>query len=281
MDIESAYQKSVSIVNLSKCSSQLPYTINFTNMNQTRHHYNTKRDIKRVPLSPGHSLQSLLKAGSSPPGYTSMPTAAPLGLTGATALSHPSVMNAHSSGTSASAYSIPHPTATHSFGPAPTSALGTSHVGHVPTASHGLYSHPLTTVAPTHASVYPNYSTPHHTGAMANLTPFSFATTTSQSASVTTRSKSKSVATATKTSKSTSSSATTAPKKSAAVPATSKSTKGKARARTKKKNTVETMSHQAVGVASSPDDILSAYARKISKLKPKHDEVSPPSYKHD
>lgn len=65
-----AYQRSLTVrggvqsvrqVDLSVCSSQLPYTINFSEMKQTRHGYGTKRTIQRVPLPVGHSLQSLLQ----------------------------------------------------------------------------------------------------------------------------------------------------------------------------------------------------------------------------
>ena len=64
MDIERAFQSQLHIVDLSNRPSQLPYTIDFKNMTQTRHYYNTKRDIKRVPLSAGHTLQNLLKSGN-------------------------------------------------------------------------------------------------------------------------------------------------------------------------------------------------------------------------
>lgn len=70
VDIESAYQQTLAArggapfvrqVDLSVCSSQLPYTINFSEMKQTRHGYGTKRTIQRVPIQGGHSLQTLLQ----------------------------------------------------------------------------------------------------------------------------------------------------------------------------------------------------------------------------
>lgn len=67
VDIELAYQQSMRgahssrQVNLSMCTSQLPYTVDFSEMKQTRHGYGTKRAIRRVPLTGGHSLQSLLQ----------------------------------------------------------------------------------------------------------------------------------------------------------------------------------------------------------------------------
>ena len=72
VDIELAYQKrshgvKKSIhdsVDLSKCKSRLPYTLNFITMEQTRHSYGTKRKVQRVVIPGGHSLQSLLQ---SPP----------------------------------------------------------------------------------------------------------------------------------------------------------------------------------------------------------------------
>lgn len=67
VDIELAYQQlvrssqSARQVNLSTCSSGLPYTLDFSEMKQTRHGYGTKRAIRRVSISGGHSLQSLLQ----------------------------------------------------------------------------------------------------------------------------------------------------------------------------------------------------------------------------
>ena len=67
VDIELAYQQfvrgtqSARQVNLSVCSSGLPYTLDFSEMKQTRHGYGTKRAIRRVPITGGHSLQSLLQ----------------------------------------------------------------------------------------------------------------------------------------------------------------------------------------------------------------------------
>ena len=78
IDIELAYQKSAmplhgvstrtgtraskcSSVDLSKCSSKLPYTIDFSAMEQTRHGYDTKRKIRRELIPGGQSLQNLLQ----------------------------------------------------------------------------------------------------------------------------------------------------------------------------------------------------------------------------
>lgn len=65
VDIELAYQQyvtnnSVSTVDLSVCTSSLPYTIDFSTMIQTRHHYMTQRQIRREPIPNGYSLQDLL-----------------------------------------------------------------------------------------------------------------------------------------------------------------------------------------------------------------------------
>lgn len=71
-DIELAYQKShgakKSSVDLFKCKTKLPYTLNFSTMEQTRHGYGTKRKIRREPIPGGQSLQNLLQ---SPPFFAS------------------------------------------------------------------------------------------------------------------------------------------------------------------------------------------------------------------
>ena len=60
VDIELAFLKGYPSVDLSKCASRLPYTIDFNQLEQTRHHYNTRRMIQRCSLPAGFSLQSLL-----------------------------------------------------------------------------------------------------------------------------------------------------------------------------------------------------------------------------
>lgn len=60
VEIELAYVQGYTSVDLSKCSTRLPYTIDFTRMEQTRHMYNTRRPVQRCALPPGTSLQSLL-----------------------------------------------------------------------------------------------------------------------------------------------------------------------------------------------------------------------------
>ena len=64
MDLELAYQRGDTSVSLATCSSQLPYTIDFTTMEQTRHGYGTRRSIQRQPLLKG-SLQSYLQIHSN------------------------------------------------------------------------------------------------------------------------------------------------------------------------------------------------------------------------
>ena len=74
VDIEQAFQQSAAksvphfntCVDLSKCPSRLPYTINFFTMEQTRHSYGTKRKIQRVPLMDGNTLQNLLQSTPVP-----------------------------------------------------------------------------------------------------------------------------------------------------------------------------------------------------------------------
>ena len=58
-DVELAHQKGLSSVSLSTCPCRLPYTIDFTSMDQTRHGYGTKRRIRRHPTSA--SVQTLLQ----------------------------------------------------------------------------------------------------------------------------------------------------------------------------------------------------------------------------
>lgn len=60
VDIELAFQRRETQVDLTQKPSKLPYTIDLTNLYQTRHYYNTKRAIQRAPLPAGVSLQQLL-----------------------------------------------------------------------------------------------------------------------------------------------------------------------------------------------------------------------------
>lgn len=63
VDIELAYQRGDSIVNLALCSSKLPYTVNFSTFEQTRHGYGTRRKIQRHTTTT--SLQMLLQIKGS------------------------------------------------------------------------------------------------------------------------------------------------------------------------------------------------------------------------
>ena len=60
VDIELSFLNGYPSLDLSKCTSRLPYTIDFGKMEQTRHHYNTRRRIQRCLLPVGFSLQNLL-----------------------------------------------------------------------------------------------------------------------------------------------------------------------------------------------------------------------------
>ena len=60
VDIELAYLSNSGVVDLSQCTNQLPYTIDFRRMQQIRHGYNTRRRVQRCPLPSGTSIQSLL-----------------------------------------------------------------------------------------------------------------------------------------------------------------------------------------------------------------------------
>jgi len=63
VEIEEAYSCKQLSVDLSVKPSQLPYTIDFTTMYQTRHYFDTKRKIRRTPLS--KPLQSYLNCDTS------------------------------------------------------------------------------------------------------------------------------------------------------------------------------------------------------------------------
>lgn len=344
VDIERAYSKGAAIVNLSKCSSQLPYTINLKQMTQTRHHYNTKREIKRVPLSPGHTLQGLLRVGGSPSGLSGASSSGGGGsgsggsgygtAPGAVGLSYPSA--------SVPPYSVSHPILSSSGHALPMSTthsssfggLAPSHFNHAPSfgspsplypghatglpphhhTHHGHTHHGHThhghgmTLPPSTAALasaplttFSFYTTPvsssHHTSTAAHhtshtstaaRTALSSTTSLSKSSSGSvTRSKSKSAGPKVLKSGSSSAAPTTssaaippaprtaaASKKSVSVPAAKKSgTAGIGRSRARRGGRTA-VAPGAVGVVTSPDDALSTYARKVNKLRPKHDEVS-------
>ena len=65
IEIEEAFQLKQPTVDLSVKPSRLPYTIDFTTLYQTRHHYNTRRKIRRTQLS--KPLQSYLTNDTTPP----------------------------------------------------------------------------------------------------------------------------------------------------------------------------------------------------------------------
>ena len=94
VEIELTYVQGYTSVDLSKCSTRLPYTIDFVRMEQTRHAYNTRRPVKRCILPPGTSLQSLL--------------ALTTGLTGTTGLASGGVgMTTHGTGLAGTGYHVP------------------------------------------------------------------------------------------------------------------------------------------------------------------------------
>ena len=66
VDIELSHLRGDHSLNLAHCTNRLPYTIDFTNMEQTRHGYGTKRKIQRCSLSTGTSLQSCLAFPATP-----------------------------------------------------------------------------------------------------------------------------------------------------------------------------------------------------------------------
>ena len=86
VDIELAYANGYPSVDLSKCTSRLPYTIDFHRMEQTRHHYNTRRRVQRCPLPAGYSLQALLALAPGLTGSASLMSGG--GMAGMTTVSH-------------------------------------------------------------------------------------------------------------------------------------------------------------------------------------------------
>ena len=50
-DIEQAFMSNQPTVDLSVTPARIPYTIDFVSMHQTRHGYNTRRRVRRVPLT--------------------------------------------------------------------------------------------------------------------------------------------------------------------------------------------------------------------------------------
>lgn len=308
VDIELAYQRNLPIVNLAKCSSQLPYTINFRNMDQTRHHFNTRRGIKRVPLSLGASLQSLLKESPSP--VSSVPSAATLsgisrGLAPSTHGATSSTMNAHipsssvlstattrhghhnrkpkghvSLATTSPSY-VPPPSASH-LEHTPLLPV-VSHLGHVSapphSSSHSGHTSALGTTpnfvhSPTvglaNTSTTSNWSVPTST-----FSTLYTSTTTAMSTipfGTTSAPRTSSTATKSKSSRSRSNAKSSTTKTSPVV------MKASSRVKKSQKKTREIKPHLAVGGASNcceaQEDPLSVYARKLKRLKAKDDEVS-------
>ena len=152
VDIELAFMSGNLIVDLSKCTSRLPYTIDFSRMEQTRHGYNTRRRIQRCPLLRGTSLQSLLAlapgitgstglmsgsggvttygtSGGFPPvpgyGYGSFLTPAPVMMNPATSTPSLPTGQVHKSGM----VPTPAPTPVMMNPVTPTPSLPTGHVG--------------------------------------------------------------------------------------------------------------------------------------------------------
>ena len=81
VDIETAYSNGQGSIDLSTAPSRIPYTINMRSQYQTRHRYNTRREIRRVPLQQPlvtylqpqpPSQPSPLPSSSSSPAATAM-----------------------------------------------------------------------------------------------------------------------------------------------------------------------------------------------------------------
>lgn len=311
VDIELVFQQGMSTVDLAHQPSRLPYTVDFQHMCQTRHRYNTRRPILRVPLPTGTTLQGLLKEkpiagsgfgqalGMNPAGHMAPP---PHSYAGGNSLGLLSTATTYQSGYAAA----PPPLGATSI------ALGTSHLGHAPSAgishightpapptyhtptSHyaghtpSPYGHaPSSISGHTHINITPMVSS-HAVSSM--LTPLSSSATTGISSarpgiysphnvpspdppSASTRSKSGSRAKTT---------ASKAPKSSQGQGKAVAKPKGKAKAKKRavgrasmggaSSDTVGGASSNPVGGACGADALL-VYAKKLDRLKPKHDEV--------
>lgn len=314
VDIELAHLQQKLCVDLSQEASRLPYTIDFQHMKQTRHHYNTRRDIQRVPLPAGTTLQTLLKpqpvasnpavppvgsmagashlvTGSGLMFGTSLPGAAPsyVGSGSGLVLGTTPFHAVSGSGPMSGATPLPPSYGSGLSSTAPLIGFGTPYYSGYTTGTAMGTSHPVPTMGSSHLHLgylghtHPGLGTTSHIVSTANisghissssilsnsstppsLTPASYHGSTTATSSMTTRSKSNSRKTS-KAAASTAMSTTSVPKKSG---------KGKSRAKTRKTAAKEPASSHAVGGASNHgDNALSAYARKVNRLRAKSDEV--------
>lgn len=320
VDIELAFQNKVPQVDLSQKPSKLPYTIDFVNLIQTRHHYNTRRAIQRVTLPAGTSLQQLLQpaptlasgvaTGASHSGSGSgvvlgMPGVVP-GTTGLVLGATPHYGSGLMPGTtptpnsygvtpltgfgSSAAPYYPGPPAGHAHPIMGHSHTGVSHLGYLGHTASGLapglapslsapHTPSSTYIASTasisgHSSTISNSSTPlaPYYGSSTAIPSGSTSTLMSNPPAAATRSKtggSQKTAKAASASVPKKSAAASVPKKSAAA---SVKSSGKGRSRTKAQKP-PTSSH-VVGGASNHGDDLSAYARRVTRLRAKSDGVS-------
>ena len=273
LDIECAYQQSSSTVNLAHQLSRLPYTVDLQHMYQTRHHYNTRRPIRRVPLPTGFTLKGLLKeklistgleavnVGHMAPPPPHSYAGNSMGLTGMSTTGHrgppppPLGSTSITLGTShfghASSVSIghtPHASIPH-YGHGPSSVSGHSHINIKPMVS-------------SHTVSNSSMSTP-----LSSASPATYNVPSSPSASTRSKSGGHIKTAASKVPRSSQGKAVTKPK-------------GKAKAKKRAVDAVGKASSNLVGGASSNpvggaygDDALLVYAKKVDRLKPKHDEV--------
>ncbi len=129
VDIELAYQQGVPQVDLSSGTSQLPYTVNFTVLEQVRHHYGTRRKIERHSLS--LPVQKLL-------GISGPPSVTPSSVT------RPPVVKSGSGGT---VKGLPSPA---SSAATKSGRSGVAFGGRPSSAGHSVSGVPVTTAPPAH-----------------------------------------------------------------------------------------------------------------------------------
>ena len=305
VDIELAFKRGEGHVDLTQKPSKLPYTIDLGKLFQTRHYYNTRRAIQRAPLPTGTSLQQLLRpalvlpptasssasylgsgaglvsgvgpyhvgsslAGATPTYAGNGSAASYYGMPGATP-----IPNSYRSGATAFASSGPHLSGPYLPGP-PGYHLGhLGHApGHTPRPTHSPSAPSSTYITPA-TSFHISSSTTSKSGtssALSSASRHSSAATPSSSSSsllsnppaAATRSKAGSRKTAAK-----SSAALAAPRTAASVPKKSSGkSAGKGKSRAKK------VAPTSAGVHGGGGGDLSTYARRVTKLRPKADEVS-------
>ena len=263
VDIEQGYQNYMNghgkeILNLANCPCRIPYTVNFSNMNQTRHQYQTVRGIKRVQLPMGQTLQCLLTAHYKADRQVNAVTLTPLHPTSASATSAPlggviGVGGASHISVSAATTGNNSLLSAYGGGGPKLTTPNTSSTGGLSTSSSLLGTNPRTSGS---SKYMPPPSSLGRGGAMGTSTGTSTGTSSSSRPSSGSKSKSRK--------KQTSASGKMSPTTS------SKASKKPARRRRKKKAELEEEEEEAV---AGGVQLLMAHFKRVKRLKEKEDEV--------